>query len=123
MQNLVDSEPKMSEKMKKYLLNTAEERRLSSIEIRYAVPSHDSFYSRTKAASDPQEGASAKNKQAIWFRSRAKVPLDDAFQKCVLAYASDFHFIGTAAKVSPSACRRVIRKRRSLTPSTGPAGP
>jgi acyl-CoA thioesterase 8 len=90
-QSAVDSEPNMSEKMKKYLLNTVEERRQSSIEIRYAFPKDGYSPRLTQAESSNDPSA---NQQALWFRSRAKVPHDDAFQKCVLAYASDFSFIG-----------------------------
>lgn len=39
----------------------------------------------------------ADPQQLLWFRSRAKVTNDPAFQKCVIAYASDLSFIGTAA--------------------------
>lgn len=91
VQSAVNSDPNMSEKMKEYLLNTVEERRQSSIEIRYAFPKdgYSPRLSRSETPSDP-----SSNQQALWFRSRAKVPHDDSFQKCVLAYASDFSFIG-----------------------------
>lgn len=96
MQSAVDSDPNMSDKMKSYLLNTIEERRQSSIEIRYAFPKDG--YSPRLSRDDSQEHPPS-NQQAIWFRSRAPVPEDDAFQKCVLAYASDHSFIGTAGRV------------------------
>lgn len=93
MMSLVSSNPTMTGKLREYLLNTAEERRLSSIEIRNAYPQ-----ARTSPADMPK-GIKA-SQQAIWFRSRDKVPPGDLLHKCVLAYASDFSFIGTAARVS-----------------------
>jgi len=90
VQNLLKENPNMSERLRKYFLNTAEERRLSSIEIRSAYP----------ADSMPFDSPSERDtsQQAIWFKARAPLPEDPAFQKCVIAYASDFAFIGTAAK-------------------------
>ena len=32
----------------------------------------------------------------MWFRCRGKVPDDDCLHRVLLAYASDFHLIGTA---------------------------
>ncbi|KAK9894195.1 Thioesterase/thiol ester dehydrase-isomerase [Cystobasidium minutum MCA 4210] len=99
MQNLVSADPNMSEKVRQYFLNTAEERRVSSIEIRSAYPA-DPFEWRRSASSSSSENVARSPcpQQAIWFRTRAKMPLDDLFHKCVIAYASDFQFIGTAAR-------------------------
>lgn len=47
------------------------------------------------------------NRQMHWFRSRAPVKADPAFQKCVLAYASDLSFIGTAARAMGLGARTV----------------
>lgn len=98
MQQLVSADPSMSEKVRQYFLNNAEERRLSSIEIRSAHPVDPFAWRRSKDSTSPPPPPCPQ--QAIWFRSRAKVPVDDLFHKCVLAYASDFQFIGTAARVS-----------------------
>lgn len=99
MQNLVSADPQMSEKVRQYFLNTAEERRVSSIEIRSAYPIDPFAWRRT--TDSPKSAPPPCPQQAIWFRTRAKMPVDDLFHKCVIAYASDFQFIGTAARVSP----------------------
>lgn len=98
MQQLVSADPSMSEKVRQYFLNTAEERRLSSIEIRSAYPVDPFAWRKGKDSKTPPPPPCPY--QAIWFRSRAKMPVDDLFHKCVIAYASDFQFIGTAARVS-----------------------
>jgi len=98
VQNIITQTPDMSERLRKYFLNTAEERRLSSIEIRWAYPENNIH----STAPSRNNGSESQNPiQAIWFRSRARLPNDDSFHKCVLAYASDFFFIGTAARVGP----------------------
>jgi len=98
MQQLVEADPSMSEKVRQYFLNTAEERRLSSIEIRSAYPVDPFAWRKGKDSKTPPPPPCPQ--QAIWFRTRASMPLDDLFHKCVIAYASDFQFIGTAARVS-----------------------
>ena len=101
MQNLVQADPNMSEKVRQYFLNTAEERRVSSIEIRSAYPLDPFEWRRSSSDnnSNNRPPPPACPQQAIWFRTRAKMPVDDLFHKCVIAYASDFQFIGTAARV------------------------
>ncbi|GAA5846009.1 hypothetical protein JCM3766R1_001335 [Sporobolomyces carnicolor] len=79
-------------KLKDYVERQIEERKLSSIEIRNTDKrdiGHIFSYER-----------SASQQQLYWIRSRAPVMNDPAFQKCVLAYASDLNFIGTAARAS-----------------------
>lgn len=96
MQSLMEADPNMSDKLRQYFINTVEERRLSSIEIRSAYPTDPFAWRREKNTPVPPPCP----QQAIWFRSRAAVPSDDLFHKCVIAYASDFQFIGTASRVS-----------------------
>ncbi|KAJ8296378.1 Acyl-coenzyme A thioesterase 8 [Rhodotorula toruloides] len=70
----------------------AEERRQSSIELRNTDKreiGHLFAFDKT-----------ASQQQLYWFRSRAPVEPDPDFQKCVLAYASDLNFIGTAARAT-----------------------
>lgn len=98
----------MSEKVRKYFLNTAEERRLSSIEIRSAYPVDPFAWRRT--TDSPRPAPPPCPYQAIWFRTRAKMPVDDLFHKCVIAYASDFQFIGTAARVCPNPCVMAVKR-------------
>lgn len=107
MQQLVSADPSMSEKVRQYFLNNAEERRLSSIEIRSAYPVDPFAWRKGKDSTTPPPPPCPQ--QAIWFRSRAKIPLDDLLHKCIIAYASDFQFIGTAARVS------VIRPKNEQT--------
>ncbi|GAA6062700.1 hypothetical protein JCM10212_004758 [Sporobolomyces blumeae] len=79
-------------KLRDYVERQIEERKLSSIEIRNTDKKdigHIISFER-----------SASQQQLYWFRSRAPVMSDPAFQKCVLAYASDLNFIGTAARAS-----------------------
>lgn len=57
----------------------------------------DAGMSRTALGGVISNRKEANPQQLLWFRSRAKVTNDPAFQKCVIAYASDLSFIGTAA--------------------------
>lgn len=92
----------MSPKMREYLMRFMEERRQSSIEVRAACPRRPR---RTDRSVEPVF------EQGFWIRSRQKGVDDGAFQKCdgddqcradarrcILAYASDLQFIGTAAR-------------------------
>lgn len=87
----------------------AEERSKSSIEMRsldmLVLPTSFSislltirWYSNDHGGIVNPNGRGPNPQQLIWFRSRAQVAADPAFQKCVIAYASDFSFIGTAAR-------------------------
>lgn len=86
----LDGKVALSEKFRDYIQRAAEERLRSSIEMRSVDPKDFGGIVSTSRDDNPQ--------QLIWFRSRAKVAKDPAFQKCVIAYASDFSFIGTAAR-------------------------
>ncbi|KAM0745821.1 Thioesterase/thiol ester dehydrase-isomerase [Meredithblackwellia eburnea MCA 4105] len=79
-------------KLREYVERSESERRQSSIEVRNADNSEYGDIVSSKKEPNPD--------QMIWFRSRAPVRKDPAFQKCVLAYASDLSFIGTAARAS-----------------------
>ncbi|KAK4049762.1 acyl-CoA thioesterase [Microbotryomycetes sp. JL221] len=79
-------------KVKEYMVRMAEERRQSSIEIR------DCDISEMSALISARRNPEQKPQQMHWLRTRAPVRKDAAFQKCVLAYASDLQFIGTAAR-------------------------
>ena len=37
-------------------------------------------------------------RQAVWFRAVDRVPDDPQLHRCILAYASDFHLVGTALR-------------------------
>lgn len=37
-------------------------------------------------------------RQAVWFRAVDRIPDDPALHRCILAYASDFHLVGTALR-------------------------
>jgi acyl-CoA thioesterase-2 len=43
----------------------------------------------------PRPGAPS---QAVWFRAVDRVPDDPQLHRCILAYASDFHLVGTALR-------------------------
>ncbi len=45
---------------------------------------------------NPFEPQSSTPLQQVWFRASEPVPDDPVIQQCVLAYASDFHLLGTA---------------------------
>ncbi|SCV72532.1 BQ2448_4069 [Microbotryum intermedium] len=84
---------KVPEKVRVYVDRQAEERRQSAIEVRNADRTELSVLISAKK-NDPRP------QQMHWFRSRAPVRDDPAFHKCVLAYASDLQFIGTAARAA-----------------------
>ncbi|GAA5862522.1 hypothetical protein JCM8547_002092 [Rhodosporidiobolus lusitaniae] len=79
-------------KVQDYVQRQAEERRQSSIEIRNT--------DRRDIGSIVSFRQTTQQQQLYWFRSRAPVLPDPDFQKCVLAYASDLNFIGTAARAT-----------------------
>ncbi|GAA6020362.1 hypothetical protein JCM8202_000039 [Rhodotorula sphaerocarpa] len=84
----------LPKKLQEFVERQAEERRQSSIELRNTDKTQlGTLFSYDKNPSSPQQ-------QLYWFRSRASVRQDPDFQKCVLAYASDLNFIGTAARAT-----------------------
>ncbi|BGP45360.1 acyl-CoA thioesterase [Rhodotorula kratochvilovae] len=86
----------LPKKLQDFVERQAEERRQSSIELRNTDRREVGFlFSFDKSASKH-----APKEQLYWFRSRAPVRPDPDFQKCVLAYASDLNFIGTAARAT-----------------------
>ncbi|GAA97806.1 hypothetical protein E5Q_04485 [Mixia osmundae IAM 14324] len=82
----LEQNPNLPVKLKAFLENAIDERQHSAIEIRIADP----------ARGGPIGMGVKSPTQAYWFRSRTPVPKDPAFQKGVLAYASDFQLISTA---------------------------
>ncbi|GAA5961032.1 hypothetical protein JCM21900_002280 [Sporobolomyces salmonicolor] len=92
LRKALDQAKSLPEKLRTFVERNAEERRQSSIELRNTDKKdvgHIFSYER-----------SASQQQLYWFRSRAPVVKDPDFQKCVLAYASDLNFIGTAARAT-----------------------
>ncbi|GAA5879101.1 hypothetical protein JCM3774_005570 [Rhodotorula dairenensis] len=84
----------LPKKLQEFVERQASERRQSSIELRNTDKKQlGTLFSYDKNPSKPQQ-------QLYWFRSRASVRQDPDFQKCVLAYASDLNFIGTAARAT-----------------------
>ncbi|POW10111.1 hypothetical protein PSTT_06327 [Puccinia striiformis] len=81
-ENLDSIKPKMLE----YLQREIEENKLNAIEHRNT---------RSKRF---DQSSNYETSETYWFRSRAKIRSDPAYQKLVLAYASDFRFIGTIGK-------------------------
>ncbi|MBW0534523.1 hypothetical protein O181_074238 [Austropuccinia psidii MF-1] len=71
-------------KLLEYLERELQQSKLNAIETR-----------NTKAAEPVGEYGRS---QTFWFRLRAKIRADPAYQKLVLAYASDYRFIGTVGK-------------------------
>ncbi|GAA5841669.1 hypothetical protein JCM9279_000725 [Rhodotorula babjevae] len=82
----------LPKKLQDFVERQAEERRQSSIELRNTDRREAGFLFSFER--------SASQQQLYWFRSRAPVRADPDFQKCVLAYASDLNFIGTAARAT-----------------------
>jgi acyl-CoA thioesterase-2 len=46
----------------------------------------------------PLDPAPAEPRQAVWFRAVDRVPDDPRIHRCILAYASDYHLVGTALR-------------------------
>jgi len=76
-----------SPKMLTYLEREIEENALNAIEHR-----------NTRSKRFDLNSSNYETSESYWFRSRAKIRSDPAYQKLVLAYASDFRFIGTVSK-------------------------
>ncbi|GJN87920.1 hypothetical protein Rhopal_000875-T1 [Rhodotorula paludigena] len=91
MKSLADAK-NLPKKLQEFVERQAEERRQSSIELRNTDKSDFGHIFSFERSSSQQ--------QLYWFRSRAAVRQDPDFQKCVLAYASDLNFIGTAARAT-----------------------
>jgi acyl-CoA thioesterase 8 len=87
---VLQSNDRLPVKVRQYLTRLMDERRQSAIEIRSLDPTF------TGGVSGDITGVSDASR-ALWIRSRERVKRDHRFQKCILAYASDFQFIGTAA--------------------------
>jgi len=92
LQKVLHDKPNLPRKLKEYIERRMKERRLSSIELRNVDKTELGWLVSMKKGAEAQA--------AYWFRSRAPVRTDSAFQKCVLAYVSDLNFIGTAAKAN-----------------------
>ncbi|OAV94819.1 hypothetical protein PTTG_06225 [Puccinia triticina 1-1 BBBD Race 1] len=87
LQNYVnENKASFKPKMLEYLEREIEENRLNAIEHR------NTRLKKFDQSSNPDTS------ESYWFRSRAKIRSDPAYQKLVLAYASDFRFIGTVSK-------------------------
>ncbi|CEQ39093.1 SPOSA6832_00564 [Sporobolomyces salmonicolor] len=125
LRKALDQAKSLPEKLRTFVERNAEERRQSSIELRntdksvaihfaslrsgncgteLATPTKDvgHIFSYERSASQQLQLMlnPLPNRQLYWFRSRAPVVKDPDFQKCVLAYASDLNFIGTAARAT-----------------------
>jgi acyl-CoA thioesterase 8 len=83
------SNDRLPVKVREYLTRAMDERRQSSIEIRPLDPEFNGVWNDYARKREPT--------RAVWMRSRAPVKRDHRFQKCVLAYASDYQFISTAS--------------------------
>lgn len=88
----------LSIKVQEYLRRNIDERRQSSIELRTIDPRDSgllasSSNSKNSRASREKSSrtSSPSSANAQWLRSRASAGNDPRFQKCVLAYASDFN--------------------------------
>jgi acyl-CoA thioesterase II len=47
---------------------------------------------------NPLAPSPAEPRQAVWFRAVDRVPDDPRLHRCLLAYASDYHLVGTALR-------------------------
>lgn len=47
---------------------------------------------------DPLQPRDAPPRQQLWIRAIGRLPDDDALHRCLFAYASDFHLLGTALR-------------------------
>lgn len=83
---LNDNRSCLSPKMLNYLEREIEENKWNAIEH------------RNTRSERYNKNSTYEKSQAYWFRSRTKIRPDPSYQKLVLAYASDFRFIGTASK-------------------------
>lgn len=87
LQTYVDeNKASFTPRMLEYLEREIEENRWNAIEH------------RNTRAKKFNPSSDYETSESYWFRSRAKIRSDPAYQKLVLAYASDFRFIGTASK-------------------------
>ncbi|EGG01883.1 uncharacterized protein MELLADRAFT_72857 [Melampsora larici-populina 98AG31] len=83
---LKENQEGMKPKIQEYLSREIEENMLNAIEFR-------SVKLETSSISGNNEST-----HAYWIRSRVPIRPDPAYQKLILAYASDFRFIGSVSK-------------------------
>ncbi|KAH9819978.1 HotDog domain-containing protein [Melampsora americana] len=83
---LNENSKSMKPKIQEYLSREIEENMLNAIEFRSVKVENGSI------------SGDHESTHAYWIRSRVPIRPDPAYQKLVLAYASDFRFIGSVSK-------------------------
>jgi acyl-CoA thioesterase II len=65
---------------------------------REALLARSAIEFRPVAPRNPLAPSPAEPRQAVWFRAVDRVPDDPRLHRCLLAYASDYHLVGTALR-------------------------
>ena len=63
-----------------------------------ALRAHGAIEFRPVEPRNPLRPSPGEPRQALWFRAVDRVPDDPRLHRCLLAYASDFHLLGTALR-------------------------
>lgn len=69
-----------------------------SPKVSEALRAHGAIEFRPVEPRNPLRPSPAEPRQALWFRAVDRVPDDPQLHRCLLAYASDFHLLGTALR-------------------------
>ncbi len=63
-----------------------------------SLRAHGAIEFRPVDPRNPLRPAPGEPRQAVWFRAVDRLPDDPRLHRCLLAYASDFHLLGTAIR-------------------------
>ena len=63
-----------------------------------SLRAHGAIEFRPVEPRNPLRPSPAEPRQALWFRAVDRLPDDPRLHRCLLAYASDFHLLGTALR-------------------------
>ena len=66
--------------------------------IAEALRAHGAVEFRPVEPRNPLRPSPAEPRQAVWFRAVDRVPDEPQLHRCLLAYASDYHLVGTALR-------------------------
>jgi acyl-CoA thioesterase-2 len=66
--------------------------------VEQSLRAHGAIEFRPVEPGNPLRPSPAEPRQAFWFRAVDRVPDDPRLHRCLLAYASDYHLVGTAMR-------------------------
>jgi acyl-CoA thioesterase-2 len=67
-------------------------------QVRDALLAPSAIEFRPVEPRNPLAPSPSEPRQAVWFRAADRIPDDPRLHRCILAYASDYHLVGTALR-------------------------